>query len=282
VAQRSAGMSQSILKTTGGRAGSPAEKSVRLGGEAPPAAGTGAGTGTGTNGVTTAALSRTGTERGAPADGAAAAQLSGTMSGATVDLAGRDLKDEAARLLAYADAVQQQMDQFGHGHPQGGKIAVSFAQACTALGKECLSQDLLRTANRLLGHAMHFLRQNHSMLVFAEHQRVLAEAHNNMGCLENKRGNLEPALKHILAAVEIESELEWEIGHAATLLNACSTLSLLDRHSEALAAAKQAVDMLVAGEKHWDKLAAGAWAGAGTAGRWSPAIIVCAHSCARR
>jgi tetratricopeptide (TPR) repeat protein len=178
------------------------------------------------------------------------------MSGISVDLAGRDLKAEAARLLAYSGAVQQQMDQFGHGHPQGGKIAVSYAQACTALGKECLTQQLLRTANKLLGHAMHFLRQNHSMIVFGEHQRVLAETQNNLGCLENKRGNLEPALKHILAAVEIESELEWEVGHAATLLNTCSTLSLLDRHSEALEAAKQAVDMLVAGEKHWDKLAA--------------------------
>lgn len=184
------------------------------------------------------------------------AELSSTLSGIRVDMGGRDLKAEATKLLSFSSAVQQQMDLFGDGHPQGGKIAVSYAQACNALAKESLTQSMLRTARALLAQAMHYLRTNHSLLIFGEHQRVLAETHNNMGCLENKRGNLEPALKHLLAAVEIESELEWEVGHAATLLNTCSTMSLLDTHADALAAAKQAVDMLVAVDKDWDKLAA--------------------------
>ena len=104
-------MSQSILKATGERA-SPVEKNVhvRLGGAeyqaaaAPPPAYNG-----GSTEASASSLSRTGADRGAPADGAAG-QLSGTMSGMSVDLAGRDLKAEAARLLAYSDAVQQQMD----------------------------------------------------------------------------------------------------------------------------------------------------------------------------
>jgi tetratricopeptide (TPR) repeat protein len=115
---------------------------------------------------------------------------------------------------------------------------------------------MLRTSNQLLGQAMHFLKVNHSFLVFGEHQRVLAEAHNNMGCLENKRGNLETALKHLLSAVDIEAKMEWEVGHAATLINTCSTLSLLDKHDEALEAAKYAVDMLVARDRNWDQKAA--------------------------
>ena len=128
------------------------------------------------------------------------------------------LSDEAKQLLGFSGAVQQQMDLYGDGHPQGGKIAVSFAESCTALAKKCLAQNMLRTSRELLGQALHYLRCNHSMLVFGDHQRVLAETHNNLGCLENKRGNLEPALKHLLAAVEIEADLEWEVGHAATLL----------------------------------------------------------------
>jgi tetratricopeptide (TPR) repeat protein len=194
--------------------------------------------------------------RNRSADAGRSVDLSATMSGISVNMENRDLKAEATQLVAFASSVQQQMDMFGDGQPQGGKIAVAYAQSCNALAKECLHDNMLRTSNELLEIAMHFLRTNHSMLVFLDHQGALAETHNNMGCLENKRGNLEVALKHILAAVEIETNLDWEVGHAATMLNACSTLSLLDRHAEALKAAQQAVDMLLAGEKEWDKLSA--------------------------
>ena len=188
--------------------------------------------------------------------GRASADLSGTMSAASVRLGGRNLKADAKQLVAFSGAVQQQMDLFGDGHPQGGKIAISYAQACNALAKECLAQNMLRTSHQLLGQAMHFLQVNHSFLVFGEQQRVLAEAYNNLGCLENKRGNLEAARKHLLQAVDIEAKIEWEVGHAATLINTCSTLSLLDKHDEALEAAKHAVDMLVANDKNWDQKAA--------------------------
>jgi tetratricopeptide (TPR) repeat protein len=205
-------------------------------------------------GTSMASTMQEGAGRRAP-DGRSA-EFSGTMSGLVLNFGGRDLKSEAKKLVAFSDAVQQQLGLFGDGHPQGGKIAVSYAQACTVLAKECLTQDMLRTSRELLGLSMHYLRCNHSMLVFGEQQRALAETHNNMGCLENKRGNLEAALKHLLAAVKIEADQEWEVGHAATILNVGSTMSLLGRHDEALTFAKQAVDMLLSVHKEWDQLAA--------------------------
>lgn len=253
-------MSHSILKPAGA-APAPAGRHVSLvdsgAQQQDPASNStfGASEGNARGGGASSSMSQSGTRRGAN-DVSRGTDLSSTLSGISVDLGGRDLSAEAKKLLTFSGAVQQQMDLFGDGHPQGGKIAVSYAQACNALAKESLTQGMLRTSRGLLAQAMHYLRANHSMLVFSEHQRVLAETHNNLGCLENKRGNLEPALKHLVAAVEIESELEWEIGHAATLLNTCSTMSLLDNHPGALAAAKQAVDMVVAFDKNWDQLAA--------------------------
>ena len=250
-------MSQSILKQAG--ASSPTEpRSVQLGGVSHAEGAAVPAHEPAVSGATAqGAQLRGGGASGRGGGAGRSAGLSGTMSALTPSWDEHNLKAEAKQLLGFSGAVQQQMDLYGDGHPQGGKIAVSFAESCTALAKKCLAQNMLRTSRELLGQALHYLRCNHSMLVFGDHQRVLAETHNNLGCLENKRGNLEPALKHLLAAVEIEADLEWEVGHAATLLNACSTMSLLNRHPEALAFAKQAVDMLVSvDQKNWHALVA--------------------------
>lgn len=72
----------------------------------------------------------------------------------------------------------------------------------------------------------------------------MAETYSNLGCLQCKREMLSSSLKYFEKAIEIEGEMEWEDSHASTIISACTTLSLLHRHSEAAECAKLAVDML--------------------------------------
>jgi len=82
------------------------------------------------------------------------------------------------------------------------------------------------------------------MSIFQESQQTLAETYNNIGCLLNSKGDMQGSLKYLRQAAGIEINMDYEPSHAATVINICTTLSSLQQHEEALAFAKEAVDML--------------------------------------
>jgi len=192
--------------------------------------------------------------------GATASTLGGTLTrtgtaSGTVLLEGEgDPKKEADFLLAHLPKVQTQIGGYGDGHPQSGVVAIQYAQACNQCARGCLSQGALRTANKLLTTALHILKLHRSVLHFVEQHRCLAETFNNLGCLHTKREKFEEGLQWLHRALALEQELEWQTSHATTLINLCSSLSLLDRHAEALTFAQRAVDML-ASAPGWERTA---------------------------
>lgn len=84
-----------------------------------------------------------------------------------------------------------------------------------------------------------------------------AITHNNWACLMRQQGKLRVALTHLQRALAIEEHMSKVNNPADTHLNLCAVLSQLHRHTEALAHAQAALELIQA-DVYGDSLAAGA------------------------
>eukprot|EP00759_Apiculatamorpha_spiralis_P019568 PhF_6_TR25487/c0_g1_i1/m.35436 len=152
-----------------------------------------------------------------------------------LETSGHDV--EALRVLERCFTRMMQHDVV-KSSPQFAPFAERLAVKYNTMGVRCFKGSDYDTGKANLDKALLIAKHTEGIDVQL-FRRLTATTHNNLGCMERSRGNLETALHHLQHSNEIE-----ENQSGATALNMSAILTQLERHDEAVVCARRAIAQL--------------------------------------
>ena len=161
---------------------------------------------------------------------------------------------ETAAALAPHDAIARIEHRLGEVHLRRGDWDLSQSHLIAALETLDNGADVER-ARILATMSFNALRKGEwdgaeelaqrarDSAVTADDDRALARAQNQLGILENARGNHDRAIEHLRSSLELATQLEDAAGRVAALNNLAHAARSLDELDEALALTEEALEI---------------------------------------